>query len=97
MKKQITHLTSGGMQLAEIGASLISSLSLSLVDHAADNMHNKIEFLLASNSYQGFPIVRSTTDLTLLGEISRSDLVLAIGTSSPLFVPSSLYTNLNQN
>lgn len=37
------------------------------------------ERLLGSNKYQGFPVVKSRKDLTLLGDISRRDLKVAIG------------------
>ncbi|KAM0755906.1 hypothetical protein T439DRAFT_320603 [Meredithblackwellia eburnea MCA 4105] len=38
----------------------------------------ELESLLEKTTYQGFPIVRSKTDTTLLGDISRSDLKIAI-------------------
>jgi hypothetical protein len=40
------------------------------------------ERLLATTKYQGFPVTRSDTDKTLLGDISRRDLEIAIGASS---------------
>ncbi|KAK4702132.1 chloride channel 3/4/5, partial [Phenoliferia sp. Uapishka_3] len=38
----------------------------------------ELESLLVKTSYQGFPVVRSRTDVTLLGDISRADLRIAI-------------------
>lgn len=43
-----------------------------------------VESLLQKTGYQGFPVVRSRTDVTLLGDISRADLRIAIsGAHSP--------------
>ncbi|GAA5897340.1 chloride channel protein [Sporobolomyces salmoneus] len=39
---------------------------------------DELQRLLDTTKYQGFPVVRSRKDLTLLGDISRSDLKLAI-------------------
>jgi hypothetical protein len=39
------------------------------------------ESLLETTTYQGFPIVKSRKNLTLLGDVSRSELKIAIGES----------------
>ncbi|BGP57271.1 glycerol ethanol, ferric requiring protein [Rhodotorula sphaerocarpa] len=39
---------------------------------------DELQRLLSTTKYQGFPVVRSATDKTLLGDISRRDLQIAI-------------------
>lgn len=42
-------------------------------------MRRLAETLLEKTTYQGFPVVKSRKNLTILGDIARRDLKLAIG------------------
>lgn len=76
MKKNIVSLPSRGMRLVELGKSLRFNAALHIAEDFG--VFRLTESMLDSNAYQGFPIVRSPSDHTLLGDIARSDLVSAI-------------------
>lgn len=80
MQRKVVFLPSTGMLLDELGKSAALQLRELLLTPSL------AESLLASTKYQGFPIVRSRIDLTLLGDIARSDLLVTIGSSALLLL-----------
>lgn len=61
--------------------------SSSLDSHVYAHDDVSPERLLDTTKYQGFPVVKSRKDLTLLGDISRRDLIIAIGARAPNPLP----------
>ncbi|GAA5959780.1 hypothetical protein JCM3765_000100 [Sporobolomyces pararoseus] len=61
------------------GVSVASVMRKDLVFLPSKGMTlDELQRLLGSTKYQGFPVVKSRKDLTLLGDISRNDLKIAI-------------------
>lgn len=85
MRKDIVFLPSKGMSLDELRESSCFLTLTKLPTH----IEVLAERLLGSTKYQGFPVVKSRNDLTLLGDISRKDLKIAIGSffTHPLYSP----------
>ncbi|GAA5938809.1 chloride channel protein [Sporobolomyces koalae] len=61
------------------GVSVASVMRKDLVYLPSKGMTlDQLQRLLGTTKYQGFPVVKSSKDLTLLGDISRKDLKIAI-------------------
>jgi chloride channel 3/4/5 len=75
MRKELVCLPSQGMKLDELRAVFPLFCPVS----SDSSSCSPAERLLDKTKYQGFPVVKSRKDKTLLGDISRRDLKIAIG------------------
>lgn len=77
MKREIIVITSDGMDMAKLG----ESRSRIIRDPSADSYFctKTTEEILQSTSFQGFPVVRSESDQTILGYIRKTELRFALG------------------